>query len=56
MEYTKLGTTDITVSKLCVDCMSFDKAGTLHDWTVDETETENIVKHALAEKYGVKMQ
>ena len=56
MEYTKLGTTDITVSKLCVGCMSFDKAGTLHDWTVDETETENIVKHALAEKYGVKMQ
>ena len=47
MEYTKLGTTDITVSKLCVGCMSFGKAGTLHDWTVDETETENIVKHAL---------
>ncbi len=39
MEYTKLGTTDITVSKLCVGCMSFGKAGTLHDWTVDETET-----------------
>ena len=47
MEYAKLGNTDIEVSKLCVGCMSFGKAGTLHDWTVDETETEKIVKHAL---------
>ena len=27
--------------------MSFGKVGTLHDWTVDEAETEKIVKHAL---------
>ena len=27
--------------------MSFGKAGTLHDWTVEETGTEKIVKHAL---------
>ena len=47
MEYAKLGNTEIEVSKLCVGCMSFGKAGTLHDWTVDETETEKIVKHAL---------
>lgn len=47
MEYAKLGNTDIEVSKICVGCMSFGKAGTLHDWTVDETETEKIVKHAL---------
>ena len=47
MEYAKLGNTDIEVSRLCVGCMSFGKAGTLHDWTVDETETEKIVKHAL---------
>ena len=47
MEYAKLGNTDIEVSKLCVGCMSFGKAGTLHDWTLDETETEKIVKHAL---------
>ena len=33
MEYTKLGKTDIEVSKLCVGCMSFGKAGTMHDWT-----------------------
>ena len=47
MEYAKLWNTDIEVSKLCVGCMSFGKAGTLHDWTVDETGTEKIVKHAL---------
>ncbi len=47
MEYTKLGNTDIEVSKLCVGCMSFGKAGTMHDWTVDEAATETIVKHAL---------
>ena len=47
MEYMKLGNTDIEISKLCVGCMSFGKAGTMHDWTLDETETEKVVKHAL---------
>ena len=41
MEYTKLGKTGITVSKLCVGCMSFGKAGTMHDWTLDEAESEH---------------
>lgn len=48
MEYTALGNTDIQISKLCVGCMSFGKAGTMHDWTLDETETEKVVKHALS--------
>ena len=47
MEYTKLGNTDIEISKVCVGCMSFGKAGTMHDWTLDETETEKVVGHAL---------
>ena len=47
MEYTKLGHTDITISKVCVGCMSFGKAGTMHDWTLDEAGTEGVVKHAL---------
>lgn len=47
MEYAKLGNSDIEVSKLCVGCMSFGKPGTLHDWTLDEKGTEDIVKHAL---------
>ncbi len=47
MEYSNLGNTDIKVSKLCVGCMSFGKAGTMHDWTLDEAESEKVVKHAL---------
>lgn len=47
MQYTKLGKSDIEVSRLCVGCMSFGKAGTMHDWTLDENETEKIVCHAL---------
>ena len=48
MEYTTLGNTDIQISKLCVGCMGFGKAGTMHDWTLDETETEKVTKHALS--------
>lgn len=48
MEYTTIGKTDIQISKLCVGCMSFGKAGTMHDWTLDEAGTEEIVKHALS--------
>lgn len=33
MEYAKVGNTDIEVSKLCIGCMSFGKAGVMHDWT-----------------------
>lgn len=47
MEYIKLGNTDIEVSKICLGCMSFGKPGTMHDWTLDEAETEKIVKQAL---------
>lgn len=47
MQFTKLGHTDIEISKICVGCMSFGKAGTMHNWTLDEAETENVVKHAL---------
>ena len=47
MKYTKLGKTDIEISKVCVGCMSFGKAGTMHDWTLDEQESEKVIKHAL---------
>lgn len=47
MEYSKLGNTDIEVSKLCVGCVSFGKAGTMHGWTLDEAESEKAIKHAL---------
>ena len=47
MKYTTLGQTNIKVSKVCLGCMSFGKAGTMHDWTLDEKQTEEMVKHAL---------
>jgi len=47
MKYTKIRNTDIEISKLCVGCMSFGKAGTMHDWTLDEEKSEEIIKHAL---------
>lgn len=48
MKYTKLGNTDIEISKLCVGCMSFGKAGTMHDWTLDAEKSEAVIKHALS--------
>lgn len=47
MEYTKLGNTDIKISRICLGCMSFGKAGTMHDWTLNEQQSEEVIKHAL---------
>ena len=47
MQYTKLGKTDISVSKICLGCMSFGQRGLMHDWTLDENESEKIICHAL---------
>lgn len=48
MEYTKLGNSDIEISRLCVGCMSFgDPASKMHAWTLNPQESGEIVKHAL---------
>lgn len=48
MEYVKLGNSGIEVSRLCVGCMSFgDVASKMHAWTLDFSESETIIKHAL---------
>lgn len=48
MEFVKLGSSDIQVSRLCVGCMSFgDPASKMHDWTLNPRESETIIKHAL---------
>lgn len=47
MEYTRIGNTDIEVSRICLGCMSFGKAGTMHDWTLDENQSEKIIRYAL---------
>lgn len=47
MEYAKIGNTDIEVSKLCVGCMSFGEPGTMHKWSLNETDSEKVIKHAM---------
>lgn len=47
MEYAKIGNTDIEVSRICLGCMSFGKAGTMHAWPLDEEKSEEIIRHAL---------
>lgn len=47
VNFVKVGHTDIEISQICIGAMSFGKAGTLHDWTLDEKESEAIIKHAL---------
>ncbi|MFT4143335.1 MAG: aldo/keto reductase [Mobilitalea sp.] len=48
MEYAKLGSSEIEVSRLCVGCMSFgDPASKMHAWTLNPSESEAIIKHAL---------
>lgn len=48
MQYTKLGNTDIEVSKICIGAMSFCKPGTMHDWSLDYEDSEKVIKHALS--------
>ena len=48
MEYTTLGNTDIRVSRICVGCMSYGKpTEDFHLWTLEQPETQAMVKHAL---------
>ena len=48
MKYTKLGTTDIAVSRICIGGMSFGaRLSGGHQWTLDENETEQMIRTAL---------
>jgi 1-deoxyxylulose-5-phosphate synthase len=48
MEYSKLGNSDLQVSRLCVGCMSFgDPGSNFHAWTLGAEESEALVKRAL---------
>ena len=47
VKFVKVGNTDIEISQICIGAMSFGKAGTLHEWTLDEKASEAIIKHAL---------
>jgi len=48
MKYVKFGNTGLTVSKLCLGCMSIgDAAAKGHDWTLDEDASRPLVRRAL---------
>ncbi len=48
MDYVKLGSTGLDVSRLCLGCMSFgDKENWIHKWLLDEAESRQIIKKAL---------
>jgi aryl-alcohol dehydrogenase-like predicted oxidoreductase len=49
MEYVKLGSTGLDVSRICLGCMSYgesDRGG--HPWTLDEETSRPFIKDALA--------
>lgn len=48
MKYTKLGNSDLNVSRICMGCMGFgDPSRGQHSWTIDEEHTREIIKRSL---------
>ena len=48
MKYTKLGNSDLTVSRICMGCMGFgDAAHGQHTWTIDEPRSREIIRWGL---------
>lgn len=48
MEYTKLGNSDLQISRICMGCMGFGDAGKgQHTWTLNEEHTREIIKKGL---------
>ena len=48
MDYTKLGTTDITIPRLCLGGMSFGRVfPDFHQWVIDQEATQAVIARAL---------
>ena len=48
MKHTKLGNSDLKVSRLCMGCMGFgDPNNGQHSWTLDEEHSREIIKRGL---------
>ena len=48
MQYIKLGSSNLNVSRICVGGMSFGKPSSdFHEWTLEQEDTNKMVKCAL---------
>lgn len=48
MQYTKLGNSELIVSRICMGCMGFgDARNGQHSWTVDEEKSREIIRRGL---------
>ena len=48
MQYTKLGNSDLTVSRICMGCMGFgDAKNGQHSWILDEDHAREIIRRGL---------
>ena len=48
MEYAKLGSTGMDVSRICLGCMGFgDAERWIHKWVLDEENSRPIIQKAL---------
>jgi len=48
MQYTRLGNSDLIVSRICMGCMGFGDADKgQHSWTVDEEHSREIIRRGL---------
>ena len=48
MKYTRLGNSDLNVSRICMGCMGFGDPGRgQHSWTIDEEHSREIIKRGL---------
>jgi aryl-alcohol dehydrogenase-like predicted oxidoreductase len=47
MEYVRLGSTGIKVSRICLGCMSFGQRTEHWPWALDEEDSRPLIKRAL---------
>src|SRR5712691_23023 len=47
MQYTRLGTSGLKVSRIALGCMSFGKPGAGRDWALDADAAEPIFRQAV---------
>ena len=48
MQYTRLGNSELEVSRICMGCMGFGDAGNgQHSWTINEEHSREIIRRGL---------